>query len=430
MKRTLIKNCALLDESAAHGVVSGACVAVEDGRVEYAGPADAYGPGDAPADVIDARGALALPGFINAHTHVAMALLRSAANDLPLHAWLNDRIWPLEAKLDGEAVYWGTLLGIAEMLANGVTAFAEMYFFMDDIARAVEAGGMRAYLYRAVMGSDDDGGRIDDAARLHRDWNGAANGRIRIGLGPHAEYTCSPNVLRNCAERARELGCGLHIHISETQKEHDECRARRGKTPAELFDGLGMFDVPCLLAHGVTLEPGDIELLARKKVPLAHCPGSNLILGSGIAPVQRMLEAGVTVALGTDGAASNNNLDVWQEMYLAAVLPKGVLKDATAVTAAQALAMATKSGAQALGWSGETGALRPGMRADLILVDTDRPHYWPLTDMTRHLVYSGGARDTVLTMVDGEVLFDRGAYTKLDIDEIRVKSAEIAGRLY
>ncbi|NLT17559.1 MAG: amidohydrolase [Clostridiales bacterium] len=430
MKRTIIRNCMLLDDSAEHGVISGARVAVEDGRIAYAGPEDAYRPEEGPSDTLDACGALALPGLINAHTHVAMALFRSAANDLPLQAWLNDRIWPLEARLDGEAVYWGTMLGIAEMLANGVTAFAEMYFFMDDIARAAEAGGMRASLYRAVIGLYGDGGRIADAVCVHRDWDGAGGGRIRVGLGPHAEYTCSTAVLRSCAERAKEMGCGLHIHVSETRREHEECKERHGMTPAKLLKSLGLFDVPCLLAHGVALEEGDIQLIARSGQVLAHCPGSNLILASGVAPVKRMLDAGVTVALGTDGAASNNNLDVWQEMYLAAVLQKGVLKDATAVTAAQALAMAAEGGAKALGCDGSIGALRPGTRADLILVDTDRPHYWPLTDMKRHLVYSGGARDVVLTMVDGEVLYDRGEYPKLDIKRVRAKAAEAAARLF
>jgi len=430
MKSTLITNCKLIDESAEARFIADACIAVEDGCITYAGPGGEYVPAKPAGQTVDAGGALALPGFINAHTHVPMTLLRSAANDLPLHAWLNDRIWPLEAKFDGEMVYWGTMLGIAEMLAAGVTAFAEMYFFMDDIARAVENGGIRAHLYRAILGDDDDGGRIDDATRVFRRWNGAGNGRIRVGLGPHAEYTCSPKVLRNSADCAKDLGCGLHIHISETQQEHDACKARHQKTPAMLFDELGLFDVPCLLAHGVMLEQEDMELIAHKNASVAHCPGSNLILASGIAPVWQMLDAGVTVALGTDGAASNNNLDVWQEMYMAAVLQKGALKDATAVTAAQALRMATESGAKALHWDDKIGRLCKGMRADLILVDTNQPHYWPVTDMKRHLVYSGGARDVVLTMVDGDVLYEKGAYPKLDIEEIRYHVEKIASRLF
>ena len=403
---------------------------MEDGRISYAGPCKGYAPEKPAGQRIDAGGALALPGFINTHTHVPMTLLRSAANDLPLQAWLNDRIWPLEAKFDGEMVYWGTLLGIAEMLSAGVTAFAEMYFFMDDIARAVEKAGIRAYLYRAVLGEDDDGGRLDDATRVFGCWNGAGGGRIRVGLGPHAEYTCSPQVLRSCVMRAQELECGLHIHISETIEEHAACKARHKKTPAALFDELGLLDVPCLLAHGVMLEQEDIELIARKNATVAHCPGSNLILASGIAPVKQMLDAGVTVALGTDGAASNNNLDVWQEMYLAAVLQKGATKDATAVTAAQALAMATESGAKALDWDDEIGRLSKGMRADLILVDTNQPHYWPVTNIKRHLVYSGGARDVIMTMVDGEVLYDKGIFPQLDIEEIKHNIEKIASRLF
>ncbi|MFZ5974075.1 MAG: amidohydrolase family protein [Bacillota bacterium] len=431
MKSTLIKDCRLIDENTGTGMITDACIAVENGCITYAGPKGAYISAKPPGRTIDAGGALALPGLINAHTHIPMTLLRSAANDLPLHTWLNDRIWPLEAKLNGEMVYWGTMLGIAEMLSSGVTAFAEMYFFMDDIAQAVEEGGIRAYLCRAILGDDaDDGGRLKDATRVFHNWNGAGNGRIRVGLGPHAEYTCSPRLLRDTAERAQDLGCGLHIHVSETREEHDACKARHQKTPAKLFDGLGMFDVPCLLAHGVMLEQADMELIAHKNAVVAHCPGSNLILASGIAPVKRMLDAGVTVALGSDGAASNNNLDVWQEMYLAAALQKGALKDATAVTAAQALSMATESGAKALGWDDAIGSLRKGMRADLILVDTDQPHYWPMTDIKRHLVYSGGARDVILTMVDGVVLYERGAYPKLDIEEVRYHVDEIALKLF
>lgn len=430
MKRTLIKNCGLLDDDAAAGFAPDACILVEDGRIAYAGPSGGFTVPEQADRTIDAGGALALPGFINAHTHVAMTVLRSAANDLPLHAWLNDRIWPLEAKMNGDMVYWGTMLGIAEMLAAGVTAFAEMYFFMDDIARAVEKSGIRAYLCRAVMGKADDGGRIDDATRVFKCWNHAANRRIRIGLAPHAEYTCSPEVLKKSAERAGELGCGLHLHISETLEEHEACKERHKKTPAGLFDELGLFDVPCLLAHGVYLEPEDMETIAQKKVTLAHCPGSNLILASGIAPVKRMLESGVTVALGTDGAASNNNLDVWQEMYLSAVMHKGVTRDATAVTAAQALKMATESGAKALNWDEEIGRLCSGARADLILVDIDKLQYWPKTDMKRHLVYSGGAQDVALTMVDGDVLYEKGTFPKMDIEQIRYHINKIQERLF
>jgi 5-methylthioadenosine/S-adenosylhomocysteine deaminase len=430
MQSTLIDNCALLDASAPSGVITGCHVAVEDGRIEYAGPADAHAQ-KAPAEhTIDAGGALVLPGLVNAHTHVPMTLLRSVANDVPLREWLNDRIWPLEARFDSDMIYWGTLLGITEMLSNGVTAFAEMYFFMDDIAKAVEKSGIRASLYRAVMGVEDDEGRIDDAEAVYKRWNGAANGRIQVGLGPHAEYTCSPKVLTQSLERAQKLGCGLHIHISETRPEHEACKETRGKTPARHFYDLGLLDVPCILAHGVMLEKEDMALIAEKGAVIAHCPGSNLILASGVAPVKEMLDAGVTVALGTDGAASNNRLDVWREMYLAAVLQKGRLHDAAALPAETALKMAAEAGAKALGLEGEAGALKPGARADVILVDTDKPHYWPDTDMRNHLVYSGSASDVILTMVDGEVLYNRGEYTVLDIGEIRYNIQSIARRLF
>ena len=395
-----------------------------DGCIGIAGNEICYVGGDlqppAGCEVIDAAGRIAMPGLINAHAHSAMTLFRGAADDLPLHSWLHERIFPMEDRLTGEHVYYGALLAIAEMLRGGTTTCNDMYMFLDDTARAFAETGMRAVLSRGIaslgMTLDEQQQKLALVQDEYLRWNGAAQGRITVCVGPHAEYTCDVDFLQRCAQLAQTLQTRLHIHVSETAKEHVECIERHGRTPVALLESVGALDVPAMLAHCVHITKADRTIMQRHGVSVLHNPGSNLKLASGIAPVAAMLGDGICVALGTDGAASNNNLNMFEEMQLAALLQKTVTEDAGAVSAYQALQMATRNGAQALGL--EAGILASGKKADIILVDVDAPHMRPLHDAVNNLVYAAQAGDVWMTMVDGEVLYQNGVFLTLDIQKI------------
>ncbi len=373
--------------------------------------------------VIDGRKRLVLPGLINAHTHIGMAPFRNFASDLPLDVWLFEKLFPMEDKLTAEDIHWASQLSIAEMLRTGTTTFADMYMFSGTTADVVADTGIRADLSRGLQCFDDDfdlatDRRIQEAVALLDNYHGAADGRITVRLAPHAVYTCRPRYLQEVAALAKERGVGIHIHLSETAKENADCQAAFGKSPTEHLADLGVLRQPTLAAHGVHLADSDRQLLREFGTAVVHNPGSNLKLGSGVAHVPALLASDVTVALGTDGVASNNNMDMLQEVYLAAVLSKGVFQDSVGVTAHQALEMATVAGAKALGFP-DLGQLRAGMKADLVMVDLDQPHYYPLQDPVAALVYAGQGSDVALTMVDGRVLYENGDYTTLDIDRIQ-----------
>ena len=409
-----------------------AVILVQDGRIAYAGYAEQAPEVPEDAEVIDVMGRIILPGLVNAHTHSAMTVFRGAADDLPLHRWLNDRIWPMEAKLDDEAVYWGSMLAIAEMIRGGVTAFNDMYFFTEQTVRAVEHTGIRALLTRCVTCNETDEASIRQgvqrAADCFAQFDGAAQGRIRVSIAPHAEYTCSAPFLRALGEKAQELGARVHIHVSETKEEHEQCKQRHGGlTPIGLLDALGVLDNPTLAAHCVYVDAHDLAIMQQKHVSVLHCPGSNLKLASGIAPVPAMLAHGLRIALGTDGAASNNNLNMFEELQAVAMLHKGTSGDASMVRAAQALRMATQNGAQALGLS--SGVLAAGEPADLIIVDIHKPHMMPMYNALHNIVYSAQASDVWMTMVDGKVLYHDGSYQTLDIEQILYEASRVAARL-
>ena len=368
--------------------------------------------------IIESGDLLLMPGLINTHGHAAMTLLRGYADDLPLQRWLEEMIWPAEAKLDGDDVYWGTLLAICEMLKGGTTTFTDMYFFMERAAEAAVDGKIRAVLSRGLAGITDSAGEaLREAAAFQREWHGAAGGRISVTYGPHAPYTCPPEYLRRVMEEAAKTDSPLQIHLAETAGEVEECRRRYGCSPVEHLQGLGLFEHRVIAAHCVHLSEGDIALLGEHGVGVSHNPGSNLKLGSGIAPLTRLLEAGVTVGLGTDGAASNNNLDLLEEMRLAALLAKGSTLEPTAVPARKALQLATVEGAALLDLA-DLGMLREGCKADLIAFKLDVPPAAPLFDPASYVVYAAAAADIGLVVVDGEILMEEGALTALDENEI------------
>lgn len=380
--------------------------------------------------IVDADDWLVMPGFVNTHTHVAMTLLRGYGADRNLSSWLQDYIWPAEAKLSDEDVYWGSALGIAEMLAAGVTTFADMYDHMDAVATAVEESGIRAQLCRGMIGMYDKQGRsIDENDQLYSRWHGAANGRIQVWYGPHAPNTCDIDYIQEVVKHARERQTGIHIHVSETQEEVAFVEKTYGVSPVEMLARANIFDVPNLYAHAVWLNKEEIKYLGRHDVAIAHNPASNMKLASGMAPVIAMRDAGITVGIGTDGASSNNRLSVLRDMQLAALMHKMRDYMPTAIKAEEAVSMATIEGARALRRQDEIGSLVVGKEADVICLKMDQPWLTPNFDPIATLVYAAESRDVVRTYVAGKLCYDDGQWPSLDIEKIRDKAINIAKRI-
>ncbi|NLG79790.1 MAG: amidohydrolase [Firmicutes bacterium] len=406
-------------------------IAVAGSEVVYVGSSPAPQEFRSAAKVIDGSGLIALPGLVNAHTHAAMTMFRGFADDMPLMEWLTQKIWPAEARLEADDVYWGTMLACVEMIRAGVTTFADMYFFMDETAKAVERTGIRASLSRGLIGSASGADKaIAEGRELCERWNGACGGRITSMLGPHAPYTCPKDFLEKVMEVASELGVGMHIHLSETEGEVRECRnLHGGMSPIELMDSYGLFEFPVLAAHCVHVSERDIEILSAKGVGVAHNPGCNMKIASGIAPVPKMLKAGVRVGLGTDGAASNNNLDLLEEARIAAFLHKLASNDPTVLAAPEALYLATLGSARALRLEAQVGTLESGKKADIILMDSTGPHMYPHHDMISHIVYSARSSDVRTVIIDGKVVMEDGALTVVDEKEVLARAEERAQAL-
>ena len=428
--KILIKGVTVIPVTGPADVIRDGAVAVDGGEIVYVGPS-AQIPGGFEADkVIGGPEMVALPGLINAHTHAAMTLFRSYADDLPLMKWLQEAIWPLEAKLKAEDVYWGTLLACSEMLLGGTTAFADMYFFMDQVAEAVAQSGIRASLSRGLIGVARGAGKaLKESREFVLNWHGKANRRITCMLGPHAPYTCPPDYLKKVIELAEELGVGVHIHLAETRQEIEDIQKQYGCSPVALVAKTGLLDLPVLAAHCVHLSPEDIAILAEKGTAVVHNPESNMKLASGIAPVTKLLKAGVTVGLGTDGAASNNNLDMLEEMRSAALLQKVANEDPEALPAYTTLEMATIGGARALGLGDKIGTLEAGKRADIILLNLRKPHLYPPHDVVAHVVYAARAGDVDTVIVDGEVVVEAGRLLTVDLDAVLDSARRCALRL-
>ncbi len=383
------------------------------------------------AQTIEAKGMVVMPGMVNAHTHCAMTFLRGYADDMPLMPWLKERIWPFEMKLQPEDVYWGSMLGIAEMIRGGVTCFNDMYHYFEQAARAALDSGIRAHVSGVLLAFLPDAKeRLEHAIEFAKEWHGRGDGRLVTMLGPHAPYTCPNHLLERVIEGARESGVGIHIHVSETRQEVQDSLKEFGQTPVARLREIGLLDVhPVLAAHCVHLTDSDIATLVDKKVGACHCPGSNMKLASGVAPVPRLLEAGAIVGLGTDGPASNNNLDMLEEARLAALLHKVAGEEPTLVTAPQALRMATRGSAQALGIGDRVGQIKVGMKADLALLDFHQAHLYPPHDIISHLVYAARAGDVRTVFVNGRPLMIDQKLTTMDEDEIFQQVGERLERL-
>ncbi|WP_024822182.1 amidohydrolase [Aminobacterium mobile] len=374
--------------------------------------------------LIDCDGKKALlPGFVNGHTHAAMTLLRGLGEETPLMTWLKEQIWPIEAKLTPERIYWGTAIALLEMASCGVTCFADMYFEMDQVAQAAEMMGMKCGLSRGLIG--DDPKRIEENLILIDEWHGK-NGLITVQLGPHSPYTVPMAAMKTIASLAIERNVRVHTHFLETEWELSYLEDELHCHPVDYLEKVGLLETPgTILAHGVWFPVEDISSLIGTNVTISHNPNSNLKLGSGIMPLPQMLNAGLHVSLGTDGAASNNRLDIWEEMRHAALIHKGVHKDPTIVKAKELLNMATLWGAQSLGF-GKTGLIREGWDADLVLIDLDTPHYLGFDEenLPVYIVYAGSSADVEATMVKGRWIYFNGEFPSVDREEILSQAAE------
>ncbi|MHB9095627.1 MAG: amidohydrolase [Eubacteriales bacterium] len=428
MGKILIKNATVIPMADGEKMIANGEIAIEGNKIVSVGPKGTVSDRWDTDETIDAAGMVAMPGFVNCHTHAAMTMLRSYADDMPLMEWLT-KIWPLEDRLTGEDVYWGTMLCILEMIKSGTTTFADMYFFMDEVARAVEKTGIRASLARGMVGVIPTAQlALDETAEFVQKWNGAAGGRITTMVGPHAPYTCPPDYLKKVLAIAQQAKVGIHIHLAETRSEVDEIRKLYGKTPIEYVNDLGVLDFPVLGAHCVHLTQNDIKILKEKNVGVAHNPESNMKLASGISPVPQMLAEGIKVGLGTDGAASNNNLDMLEEMRSAALLHKVNSMDASVISSDQALEMATKNGGKVLGLN-DIGVLQPGYKADIILIDFNKPHLYPKHDIIAHTVYAAQSSDVDTVLVDGKIIMRHGKVLTMNELEILENVQRCADRL-
>ncbi|RDZ43146.1 S-adenosylhomocysteine deaminase [Haloferax sp. Atlit-10N] len=382
-------------------------------------------------ETLDAEGCLVTPGLVNAHCHVAMTLLRGYADDKPLDAWLREDIWPAEAALTPEDVRVGAELGLVEMIKSGTTAFADMYFHVPEVAAAVDEAGLRARLGHGVvtLGKDDEDARtdIDESLDVAREFDGAADGRIRTAAMPHSLTTVAEDYLREFVADAHAEDIPVHYHANETTDEVDPIVDERGERPLSYAKELGMLTADDFLAHGVHVDDAEIDLLADAGTGVVHCPASNMKLASGMAPVQKLLDAGVTVGLGTDGAASNNDLDMFDEMRDAAMLGKLAAADASAVAAGDVVRMATAGSADAIDLPG--GALEVGGAADLAVVDLDAPHLTPANDLVSHLAYAARGSDVRHTVCDGRVLMRDREVLTLDEDAVMARASEAVASL-
>lgn len=408
--------------------IENAEILINDNLIVYAGP-KAEAPDFEADETIDGRGALAMPGLCNMHTHTPMTLLRSIGSDLPLDRWLNDAIFPVEKHLTDDAVRAGTDLGILEMLRFGTTSFNDMYMHMDMEAEAVRDSGMRALLGHGVVDFDESCSDLLPNIALIEKWNHAADDRIRVALAPHSEGATTQKVLEKIRDAAETYKVPVHIHVSETKLDYDGSLERRGLTPPQYLEKLGLLEFPVLAAHCVWFTDEDIDLFARRGAVILHNPISNLKLASGIAPISKMLEKGCKVTLGTDGVASNNNLNLWEEIKLMPMLQKGTTLDPTVVSPAQTIAAATSVGAKALGYE-NLGLLKEGYLADLILVNISDNHMLPCNDMEGNLVYSTQGSDVTLTMVNGKVLYREGIFTTLDEKLVQKRAVNEAQKLF
>jgi len=430
----IVSGAYIVTMDTAKTVLKDSAVAVKDGKIVALGAVSAIKEKYSAPEIISGDNRAIIPGFVNGHTHSAMVLFRGMADDLPLMEWLQKYIFPMEGRYVDEAlIEAGTALACYEMIQSGTTSFVDMYFYPDVIARVVDECGLRAIISTPMIdfpspgykGWDDSfAGGVDFAKR----WKGKHT-RITPALAPHAPYTVAPEHLAEAFRAAKELDVPISIHVAEDRAEIKTIGEKYGATPIEHLEKIGMLDHTTIAAHVVWPTENDIKKLATSKVGAIHNPTSNMKTGAGVAPIPAMLEAGVKIGLGTDGAASNNDLDMWSEMRFAALLHKGVGGDPTVVPAIEALNMATKGGAVAAGFPDTVGSIEVGMKADFIQVALDKPRLTPLYDIVSHLVYAANSSDVVTSVVDGKLLMKDREVLSLDMAEVMAAVEVIAEKI-
>ncbi len=430
--KTLLKNCHIVASADNHfSIIKDGCLGIADDRICYLGDTQ---PQEKYDHIKDMGGKVLFPGLINTHCHAAMTLLRGIGSDLPLKEWLYDHMFPTEDKLRSQDVKAGSQLAIMEMLSTGTTSFSDMYYFSEDTAEAVLSSGIKANICRAISAFDpseayEDSYRVKEALALYDKYHGAGNGRLRIDFSIHAEYTCLEHIVKAHSRACRDRQGIMHIHLSETKAEHDECIKKYGKTPAQWFRDLGAFDSPCIAAHCVWCTDEDLDILRKYNVSPIHNPTSNMKLGSGFAPIQKMLDMGLTIGLGTDGAASNNNLNLIEEMHIASIIHNGFHNDPVIMKPHEVLKMATANGAKMQGRP-DCGSIAIGNKADLIALSFDAPHMLPAFDPISMLCYSAQGSDVAMTMVDGKILYENGEFLTIDKEKVFADVKQSLKHLY
>ena len=425
MIEKLIQNCdALSFASGKAEVIANQDILVKENMITAVGKSGSLQ--ESPdAELIDGAGLLAVPGFMNTHAHTPMVLFRNLAEDVSQKEWFNDYIWPMESNLNEEDVYWGMLLGMAEMIENGITSVADHYFNVDQIAKAVEVVGMRANLAWAVFGHQGEK-KLDETVDFINRWQGGAGGRITTWLGPHAPYTTSPEFLKLSAKKAAKNNVGIHIHVSETANQVALSLKEYGITPVKMLKETGVLDVPTILGHCLYPQDDDFDLLAAAPTGITQAPRTYMKHGSGLAPILKYLELGIPVGLATDGAASNNTMDIMEQMRMLPMFIKYQTSDATAMPIHQVVDITFRGSAKVFKHEGRLGELKAGMLADITLIRQDGTHMTPRGNPLAALVYCARATDVDTVLCDGKVLM-RGRKL-LTIDKEAVKK-EVQGRL-
>ena len=430
--KLLLKNCDILaTENGEFRWLKQAFLGVDGETIDYIGTTRPAAPYDQEKDL---SGRLLCPGLINCHGHSAMVLLRGLGSDLPLQEWLFDKMIPVEDRMTRQDLKAGMALAMLEMIAGGTTSYSDMYMEPQAEIELAAQSGLKVNVCRVLQSFDEqetyaDCQRAKESIELFRDYHGALDDRVRVDFAIHAEYTCHASLMEAYSAACLSLGGRMQLHLSETFREHDACVAKYGKTPARLFYDIGTFDSPTSAAHCVCVTDEDLELLREKGVSVIHNPTSNMKLGSGFAPIPKMLDMGINVALGTDGAASNNNLNMLEEMHLAAVIHNGYHRNPVIMKPEQILKMATINGAKLQGRP-DTGSLEVGKKADLMAIDLTKPHMFPFLEPTAMLTYAAQGSDVAMTMVNGRILYENGEFLSLDQEKVLYEAKQAVQRLY
>lgn len=423
---TLIYNVTAILMDSDRTVLENAHVLIEGSLISSVGTGEYTGHAD---ELIDGNGAILMPGFVNAHSHTPMVAMRGYGDGHNLQDWLHNYIFPVEAKWDSRSITGATGLGLCEMIASGITSTADMYMRCDDIAKVFAASGMSAHIDGSCtqFGNDFNPDTHKDIIQLREmteKWHGYNDGQILVDACLHGEYTSTAPLQEYLGRYANDHNLNMHVHVSETKFEHDECIKRNGKTPIQILADRGMFDTKSLAAHCVWTTPEDWEIMARKHISAIHNPISNLKLGSGIAPITKMRDAGVNIAIGTDGVSSNNCTDFFGDLKLAAILQNGANCDPQALSPWDALEMATTNGAKALGRT--TGQITVGYDADLILIDTQALNMIPCHNAVNNIVYSAHSSNVLMNICRGKVIYKNGEFLTLDVEKIKYEVQKYA----